>query len=65
MAWRPGAINMKGGIWVCDAGRFWPAFVIGALAGMLIRRVVPAIVTTLAVYAGSPSRPAGSCASTT
>ncbi len=28
------------------------AFAIGALAGMLIRRVVPAIVTTLAVYAG-------------
>jgi hypothetical protein len=28
------------------------AFVIGALAGMLIRRVVPAIVATLAVYAG-------------
>jgi hypothetical protein len=28
------------------------AFAIGALAGMLIRRVIPAIVTTLAVYAG-------------
>jgi hypothetical protein len=28
------------------------AFVIGALAGMLIRRVVPAIAATLAVYAG-------------
>ena len=28
------------------------AFAIGALAGMLIRRVVPAIVTALAVYAG-------------
>ena len=28
------------------------AFLIGALAGMLIRRVVPAIVATLAVYAG-------------
>jgi hypothetical protein len=28
------------------------AFTIGALAGMLIRRVVPAIVATLAVYAG-------------
>jgi len=28
------------------------AFVIGALAGLLIRRVVPAIVATLAVYAG-------------
>jgi hypothetical protein len=28
------------------------AFAIGALAGMLIRRVVPAIVATLAAYAG-------------
>jgi hypothetical protein len=28
------------------------AFAIGALAGMLIRRVVPAIVATLAIYAG-------------
>ena len=28
------------------------AFTIGALAGMLIRRVIPAIVATLAVYAG-------------
>jgi hypothetical protein len=28
------------------------AFAIGALAGMLIRRVVPAIAATLAVYAG-------------
>jgi hypothetical protein len=28
------------------------AFVIGALAGMLIRRVVPAIVAALAIYAG-------------
>jgi hypothetical protein len=28
------------------------AFAIGALAGMLIRRVVPAIIATLAVYAG-------------
>jgi hypothetical protein len=28
------------------------AFAIGALAGMLIRRVVPAIATTLAIYAG-------------
>ena len=28
------------------------AFAIGALAGMLIRRVVPAMATTLAVYAG-------------
>jgi hypothetical protein len=28
------------------------AFAIGALAGMLIRRAVPAIAATLAVYAG-------------
>ena len=28
------------------------AFAIGVLAGMLIRRVVPAIVATLAAYAG-------------
>src|SRR5271165_6628893 len=28
------------------------AFAIGALAGMLIRRVVPALAATLAVYAG-------------
>jgi hypothetical protein len=28
------------------------AFAIGALAGMLIRRVVPAIATTLVIYAG-------------
>jgi hypothetical protein len=41
------------------------AFAIGVLAGMLIRRVVPAIAATLAVYAGSPSWPACGCASTT
>ena len=35
------------------------AFVIGALAGMLIRRVVPAIVATLAVYAGLAVAAAG------
>jgi ABC-type transport system involved in multi-copper enzyme maturation permease subunit len=35
------------------------AFVIGALAGMLIRRVVPAIVATLAVYAGLAIATAG------
>jgi hypothetical protein len=29
-----------------------PAFAIGALAGMLIRRAVPAIIATLAAYAG-------------
>jgi hypothetical protein len=35
------------------------AFVIGALAGMLIRRVVPAIVATLAAYAGLAFATAG------
>jgi hypothetical protein len=35
------------------------AFAIGALAGMLIRRVVPAIVATLAVYAGLAVATAG------
>jgi hypothetical protein len=35
------------------------AFSIGALAGMLIRRVVPAIVATLAAYAGLAFAPAG------
>jgi len=35
------------------------AFTIGALAGMLIRRVVPAIVATLAVYAGLAIAAAG------
>jgi hypothetical protein len=39
-------------------------FAIGALAGMLIRRVVPAIVATLAAYAGlalAAGRAAGVC----
>ena len=35
------------------------AFAIGALAGMLIRRVVPAIVATLAAYAGLAFATAG------
>ena len=35
------------------------AFAIGALAGMLIRRVVPAIAATLAVYAGLAFAAAG------
>jgi ABC-type transport system involved in multi-copper enzyme maturation permease subunit len=35
------------------------AFAIGALAGMLIRRVLPAIVATLAVYAGLAFATAG------
>jgi hypothetical protein len=37
---------------VTFAGWTLAAFSIGALAGMLIRRVVPAIATALAVYAG-------------
>jgi ABC-type transport system involved in multi-copper enzyme maturation permease subunit len=37
---------------VTSAGWTLAAFAIGALAGMLIRRVVPAIAATLAVYAG-------------
>ena len=41
------------------------AFAIGALAGLLIRRVVPAIAATLAAYAGLAWQPAWSCASTT
>ena len=41
------------------------AFAIGALAGMLIRRVVPAIVATLAVYTGLALVAGRSCASTT
>jgi hypothetical protein len=35
------------------------AFAIGALAGLLVRRVVPAIVATLAVYAGLAIATAG------
>jgi ABC-2 family transporter protein len=38
--------------WVAFAAWTLAAFAIGALAGMLIRRVVPAIVATLAAYAG-------------
>jgi len=37
---------------VAFAGWTLAAFAIGALAGMLIRRVVPALAVTLAVYAG-------------
>jgi ABC-2 family transporter len=37
---------------VAFAGWTLAAFAIGALAGMLIRRVVPAIAVTLAIYAG-------------
>jgi len=38
--------------WPAFAAWTLAAFAIGALAGMLIRRVVPAIAATLAVYAG-------------
>jgi uncharacterized protein YneF (UPF0154 family) len=38
--------------WVAFAAWTLAAFAIGALAGMLIRRVVPAIAATLAAYAG-------------
>jgi hypothetical protein len=41
------------------------AFAIGGLAGLLIRRVVPAIVATWSPTPGSPSRPGWSCNSTT
>ena len=45
----PGLFDLRG---VAFAGWTLAAFAIGALAGMLIRRVVPAIAATLAVYAG-------------
>jgi len=45
----PGVFDLRG---VGLAAWTLAAFAIGALAGMLIRRVVPAIVATLAVYAG-------------
>ena len=45
----PGLFDLRG---VGLAAWTLAAFAIGALAGMLIRRVVPAIVATLAVYAG-------------
>jgi hypothetical protein len=45
----PGLFDLRG---VAFAAWTLAAFAIGALAGMLIRRVVPAIVATLAVYAG-------------
>jgi hypothetical protein len=44
-----GLFDLRG---VAFAGWTLVAFAIGALAGMLIRRVVPAIVATLAAYAG-------------
>jgi len=45
----PGLFDLRG---VGLAAWTLAAFAIGALAGMLIRRVVPAIVATLAAYAG-------------
>jgi hypothetical protein len=45
----PGLFDLGG---VAFAAWTLAAFAIGALAGMLIRRIVPAIVATLAVYAG-------------
>jgi ABC-type transport system involved in multi-copper enzyme maturation permease subunit len=45
----PSLFNLRG---VAFAAWTLAAFAIGALAGMLIRRVVPAIAATLAVYAG-------------
>ena len=45
----PGLFDLRG---VTFAAWTLAAFAIGALAGMLIRRVVPAIAATLAVYAG-------------
>ena len=45
----PSVFDLRG---VAFAAWTLAAFAIGALAGMLIRRVVPAIAATLAVYAG-------------
>jgi hypothetical protein len=45
----PGLFDLRG---VTFAAWTLAAFAIGALAGVLIRRVVPAIVATLVVYAG-------------
>jgi hypothetical protein len=44
-----GLFDLRG---VAFAGWALAAFAIGALSGMLIRRVVPAIAATLAIYAG-------------
>jgi hypothetical protein len=45
----PGLFDLRG---IAFAAWTLAAFAIGALAGMLIRRVVPAIVATLAAYTG-------------
>ena len=47
--WLRGLFDLRG---VAFAAWTLAAFAIGALAGMLIRRVVPAIVATLAAYTG-------------
>jgi hypothetical protein len=52
----PGLFDLRG---VAFAVWTLAAFAIGGLAGMLIRRVVPAIVATLAVYAGLAFATAG------
>jgi ABC-type transport system involved in multi-copper enzyme maturation permease subunit len=48
----PFATDLFDALGVAFAAWTLTAFAIGALAGMLIRRVVPAIAATLAVYAG-------------
>jgi hypothetical protein len=48
----PFATRLFGLLGIAFAAWTLAAFAIGALAGMLIRRVVPAIAATLAVYAG-------------
>jgi ABC-2 family transporter len=48
----PFATDLFDALGVAFAAWTLAAFAIGALAGMLIRRVVPAIAATLAVYAG-------------
>ena len=58
----PGLFDLRG---VAFAAWTLAAFAIGVLAGMLIRRVVPAIAATLAVYAGLAFAAGLSCASTT
>ena len=52
----PGLFDLRG---VAFAAWTLAAFAIAALAGMLVRRVVPAIVATLAVYAGLAFASAG------
>ena len=58
----PGLFDLRG---VRFAAWTLAAFAIGALAGVLIRRVVPAIVATLVVYAGLAFATGGLLRSTT